>query len=544
MAGGFGGDDEDFDYNDDEELSALDELEEQLAKEQLAEQQLENEDDDEGGDSDESKDDEETLAVEHDDGRPDTTGMGPLEKWLFKRDERRLEPKIKKLMEKIPGRTSAFEPTILPWEKRNLDKARRHKKFKKQVKYLDDTIQKLKFAKNTKRLNWVINFLMAAWPILLIGLLIIVAIGVIGYIMPWLFPAEDGSTPDSGSPAFGITGNDFHGIRTWYRDDEKARGELTQEYVALLTDNYDLIVGVHTINVDGTEYYVEISVAEDSIPAEDYDYSDLEDLSTNYPELYSYIEGVADKMEVADNGVDLSTTLEESLDNVKYFGFNPLVLAFGGLDDLVEDYIVTHYDFVAKDGTGNVIALEKTEIDEFVSDNIMIFDEEDGLDLDKYIVRTEKIFVKDYLIDGDDKMVDNVAKHDYVGMAFMAKRDVTFTQLSFIASYVNLGFNMTMSNYDINVILPLIEVMTGEDTGVTQYTYKTIIPQTVLEYNYTEIPDDVSLYQLAREDQYADLVKINDDLVYEYDEDEGLVLHFNNPSHEAFICIEFETLWR
>jgi len=288
-----------------------------------------------------------------------------------------------------------------------------------------------------------------------------------------------------------------------------------------------LIAGSHSIG----EYNVTITITD-----EDYD---VQKLAEN-TELSAYVSGVAKLMYSADNeGASAPEDLNTTLDGVKYFGFDESVLKSDDLKTLVADYITTHYEFVANSSGASVdSATIKGDVDSWITEQI-------NLDQDKYKVRTEKVFIKDYLINGDDKKVENVTRHDYIGMAFMAKRDVTFTQLSFTTAFIEDGFEMTMTKDGSNISLPKTEEMTSADTGVKQYTYKTTISQSVTAYNYVALPEnEISIFSLAGNDAYADLLVADESGIYAYNEGEGLVGHFNNPSHETFLCVEFDTLWR
>ena len=138
MAGGFGGDDEDFSqYEDEEEL------------------------DEESEESEDEEDEEESFADESD--------MDPIQKKIFELEEKRLKPKLKNMLEKVNTRQV---PLLTPFEKRDFDKAKKHKNLKKDVTAITLALGTKKAQFSSK----VMSTIAPAIPVICYALLIFLAI--------------------------------------------------------------------------------------------------------------------------------------------------------------------------------------------------------------------------------------------------------------------------------------------------------------------------------------------------------------------------------
>jgi hypothetical protein len=131
-------------------------------------------------------------------------------------NERLLKNKLKKIFRDIGLTRTRLKPN----EQKIVKQAKQHKKLKKDVTNIETALKANKLRSFSK--------LMSASPALMtifmygfFIFLIIVVVASVGSIFSWLFGGETG-----GNVAFGVTGDDFYGVRMVYQDDEKANKQI------------------------------------------------------------------------------------------------------------------------------------------------------------------------------------------------------------------------------------------------------------------------------------------------------------------------------
>ncbi|MBR2969507.1 MAG: hypothetical protein IKC49_00430 [Clostridia bacterium] len=486
MAGGFGGDDPQG-YDEDSEV-----IEEQ-----------------------EEIEDEEQEEI--DDG--EYYGMTKAE---YEAEERNLTKQLKEMMPKFgvgtPTTGSKKLPIYTPNEMKTMNGAKRHPKLKPFIKQIKDKMKQVRIELTKKIFNGLISIISTLMPVIMVALIILGAIGGVYYLFSYLFPSDDGAPP-TGNSLNGVTGVDFYGIRTWYRDADLARGELAREYIAVLENS---VVAISDIN----GYTVDIAVGEDAELTEDFNYNefDAELFSENYATLAGYVGGVADLMYPIDNeGAEIPANLKDKLDGIKYFGLDASILT--NLESLVEEYITNNYSFTIKDAEGNEITDGSVSVD-ISSIDLSMLDS----------TRTEKLFIKDYLIDGDTAKVSGIEKLNYAGFAFMAKRNVVIEDLSMNISFIDDTFGFSMKNNGVEISTRKVDEMNVND--INMYTYENSGDISVVAYSYSELEGN-ALYQLPNLQAPSELEGIQT-----INTDSGLIGEFNNPSAEMFLFVENETIWR
>ncbi len=481
-----------------------------------------------GGDDPQGYDEEPEVdeimeeSEEEEDSEDEESYPGGMTKEEYEAEERNLTKQLKEMMPKFgvgtPTTGSKKLPFYTPNEMKTMNGAKRHPKLKPFVKQIKDKMKQVRIEQTKRIFNVLISVISALLPVILVVLLIIGAIGGVYYLFSYLFPSEDGAPP-VGNSIDGITGADFYGIRTWYRDENLARGELVREYVEILEESVSAIS-----NIAG--YTVEVIVGEGTELPDDYDFSEfnIESFSENYQPLAGYVGGVADLIYPIDNeGAVAPADLSGKLDGIKYFGLDESVLL--DLEGLVKEYITTNYNFKVKDSEGNEITDDSASVD--IS----------SIDLStSATTRTEKLFVKDYIINGDDAKVSEIVKLDYAGFTFMAKRDVVIEDMSMFISFIDEGFEFKIFNNGAEIDVKKTDEMNVND--IMQYTYEMNDEVSIGAFSYSEL-EYSSLYELRDlhvDSEVAGVKTINTDT--------GLVGVFTNTTDEPFLFVENKVEWR
>lgn len=448
MAGAFGGDD----YEDEEEL---DETEEDI--EETEDEKSEEESEDE---EDETSDEDE---------------MNAIQKKIFELEEKRLKEKLPKILQKV--QSSQLPIIVNPLDKKSYEKAKKHKNLKPQVAAIDLAL----LAKKAQLASKVMSTVAPALPyigigaLILIGLLVVVAF--VASIMPWLFP--DDNLGEAGGSEFGIKGDKFYGVRTIYTDEELAKVGLLEHYSSIIenvresvqTSTYQIsregdANGDGTVEEGETEKYnvsvkfilPELTVAE----GEEFDYSTFvaDDFLTNNADLEGYfnlLKAMSEVVYASDNATNaIPTDLNEVLSGIKYFGLNNLLVnttesnAENDVDDILVNYFAneTNYSIIAtKQGETEPAGITLTEQEKTSLDLITRIKENvnstmNGIEL----IRTEKLFIKDYILESEDDKVSGISKQNYISAIFMPKQDVNITKFSFFLTFAPEGTTMKLVN--------------------------------------------------------------------------------------------------
>ncbi len=413
-------------------------------------------------------------------------------------------------------------------------------------KYMPTRVIELELKmKQRKAQFWakVKSILAVAVPfILVLGFILLIAAlvgAVLEAMFPWLFGGSSGNGGMS-SPN-GIKGADFYGIRTIYRDQEKSQNELIKNYA-------NTIVEIKTdLDADGG---LQITInllpdAEKTLPAEDYDYSQF---AADYSgtNLYNLVNLIADTVYLADNPEGTASTFSDKIAGIKYFGYNQAISE--EISNKVRDYLLGKSGAISLD-EGNETQPTSQALGEKISASINPTAQQ----------RTEMVYVKDYILEGDEDYAKNIAAENYLAFIFMPKKGVNFSELSFnLGNIENIGDLKVYLNGENGAELTPYLFLEGENYQDTIYQveYTQNLSAAVfanIESGVTSadnpLADGLSLYEILNSNLTKDFYlklpaaesETND--VYTYVAD-GVGLRFENQTDSKFYCAEHETLWK
>lgn len=472
------------------------------------------------------------------------------QKMQQKMEEKILKNKLRATMARLAGGA-----TMLNMEEKNtMKKAKKHEGLK-----TDRNLVNTMLIANNLKLKMKA---MSASPILpyigygaLILLAIIFIIVIIGYLMPWLFPGE---TEGGVGSQFGIKGNDFYGARMVYKDEELAKINMIEDYVELVQMGIDEANEVATPNVKLTINIV--------MPDEEFSYEEFDEtaFSGSYPVLYSTITEIAKVIYKADTGSSASGTLLEITGGIPYFGIVQVDENSDGKDDitaLIEEAIINNSTFESS-GSGSGESGEgegESEVDASDIENAKTAISEALSPLftaEKYTIRTEKLFVKDYILSGEDMMKD-IAKQNYIAFIFMPRKSVTFNKFSFSIGGADLTeFTISLKNNGSEITLKKDDAdYSTDESGETQsYIYTTGdtlsvsagVFEDIDENNLEALSEGLSLFDIVESvDNYSTYLETGtgeSSISYYTIKKNGVVVELSNA--EAFNFVEFETLWQ
>ncbi len=457
----------------------------------------------------------------------------------FMLEEKLLKNKLKLIFSEVAvGGRMSYKPS----EKDTIKKAKAHPNLKKDIAGINLLFLANKAKTTAKAISSSPAMVYVFYGVLIL-FLIIAVIAIIASIMVWLFPAENGD--GTVSSAFGVTGADFYGARMIYADNLKARSSIIENYVEFVEDGIVRAEQITTITAGGEDYKVTLNIDHITTP-EEYDYSNFDEteFKTNHQNLYGLVLAVAKNTYKVDNGSDYSgTTLVDCVDGIKYFGFGNM----SAVAPFIAEEIITRDSIVAENSQGEAVA-----------DLTILGSIEDALEQQltnmfnsnpAYAIRTEKLFVKDYILESDDARVSGLTKENYVAMIFMAKKDVRFTKFSFAVG------NADLTNFEISMGGVAIET-DGNNLGTEEnqsYIYSSNLAN-VLANKFTDI-DTENLKALSSGMSLFDVVENVDNhsiylqsavdansVSYLTIKKNGVVVNLSNS--EAFNFVEWETVWK
>ena len=594
MAGGLGGNDEDFeDYKDGDiinqisewldniedagELDGAEEYIESAFREGLIDDvgyeellnkvtsrlQLSEDDDESEDDTIEDSDLETDLKSEI---LKKVPGVGKVIE--YKQEEKKIEKVLEEAENELSNR---FVPYLKSKEKDALEKGKKHPKLWKKITGFLKTFgsKVMEFIRNNS--TWLL-------PLAIILLVIFVGIPIIVAVALWpikwlLWPDDDSAGPGGsgggGSAAFGVTGDDFYGVRTIYTDDEKARVGLLEEYSTIIDNSIEQTITVEKLKTITTgsgedeisktykvSVVVDLTIPQTKVEGEeptDFDYSTFEEESfkTTYLEYYTLLNAVAEKVYVYDNPTgSIPETLLEKLNGIKYFGLDAIVGE--EIKTIIYNKLLTIYDVEVFNQTENKV--ENGEIKTELKNQLKTDLENDinvklGEVLAPYTARSEKLFIKDFILSDSDDMMNDITEENYVCWIFMPKTAVEFEQVSFYIKHNNIEkFAIKLFNNSEEITLKKDNADFG-DENVSIYTYfAKNLNEDVNMYENIEITNlealkqGVSLSEIIRNENLNNekYLTLNADGVYTFVKN-GMRVEFE--SLEKFYCSEVETKW-
>ncbi len=458
-------------------------------------------------------------------------------KKMFEFEEKILKNKLKLILAKISKGSLYLNID----EKKTVKKSKDHPNLKKQINIINAIllINRAKAAAKAMSTS-------PSWYYIGIGalilLLIICVISILSYIIPNLFPDQSNNLESM----FGVSGEDFYGIRTVYKDDEKAGYTIIEDCVELVENGIAEAKTITSISGTGgsANGTLEITI---SMPDEEYDYSTFDEnsFSSQYGVLYSTIFDIAKEVYKVDNSTSFAgSNIVECVNGILYFGFDQTIME--SVDDIISTAISNNSNFVV-DGEGSV---SKTDVDNQISSKLTALYSQD-----KYNIRTEKLFVKDYIFEDDESKMKGAEKQNFVAFIFMPKNNVTFKKLSFTASATSLeGLEIKVTNNGEEIKLNKDNQNLADAETSQAYIYQTGLFFSEQCNAFTDI-DTNNLNALSSGLSLFDIVETvsNYSLYLESVTSENSVNYFTikkngmvaNLSHsEPFYFVEFETTWK
>lgn len=508
MPGRFGGD---YDQYDDEELDDddLNNLEED-----------EEEEDDEELDEEESDELEEEIEGE----------IKEEDSKKTRANNRAIENRLKRIRRTAPYR---FYPHFTISERVFLNKAR--KTHPRQVASLERLMLRRKDVFRLKSMSAG-----SSVPyILIFALILVVAVFVIAALGSLLsFLSGDDPSDGTASAQFGVNGEDFYGVRVVYTDSELAEIKIVENYINTIQN------AVESIESEDLDITIDF-------PAEDFDYStlDLEAFASDYASAYQIFARVVDTIyrqdaeSMGDTAND-ELTIQEKIDAIRYFGLN------SDLANEIASVISSHindqdlYTIQSDEETGeDILAVEQQ-----IADGILLYFTENDF------VRLEKYFIKDYIFESAEDMMENIVAEEYVAMIFMPKTQVQFSRFSFIVSLTNLDtFNLYVQQGS-EIVNFTSEQLTSAEDGAESNLYSTDDDLNITAQVYENI-DINNLNYLSAGMSLLDI--LNGEIDYNIylntatNQEEEVILTFKQDgvityfeAEDDFIFVEYETSWQ
>lgn len=437
--------------------------------------------------NDEEQDDEE-LDEQADEREEEQDEQEEMQAQLNKRVEERKDlNRLKKIIKTAPYR---FYPHLTKEEKNLVHRMK--KKQPTEVVRLEQVMAQRKqafWAKVKAIITPAIPFII--FGIIAIGIIMIVVV-IIGFLFPWLFPGDEnlGGGDGAASP-FGIKGDKFYGARAVYKDDELSRNGLIEQYVDIVETSVEKLQAetyTEMVEVEGENKTFDVKLTINlTLPAKDFDYSnlDLTKFASDYAVLYNVVEDMAKLSYKVDNdGAEAPADLVETLDGIKYFGFNEYMIGESIDDDKDFDNNIIEivYDALTENG---VITLEEklqsatdyaeaTNVTmENIDDNIRR-DLVDLINVNENKVRAEKLFIKDFILEDAESYMEGIEKKNYVALIYMPKENVNFSYVSYMITIDKTAdFSMILTNNGSEISLTKNDGENwGEEEDPAELTYK------------------------------------------------------------------------
>lgn len=452
-----------------------------------------------------------------------------LEQEMLEQEELERQAKIAELrgkLNKIKSRLqkAQFHLAYLPSERRTVKQA---KQFK-ELQVLRESVHALHLKKLAKTVEMIIeniHYIAIGVLIALAVLIVIIAVAaIVANIFAWL---QSDSDKKEMNAVAGASGSLFYGNRVVYEDAEQAHISMLKDYASIVGE---CVQAVENENAD-----IDILI---EVPTDNYDYKNLP-TDTNYQSAYKVVKDMLNTSFIYDN----PETTEENLQSmpivditagIKYFGFDD-ALNEQIKGKIMEIFILTEmYEYNAPSENG----LTVEEINTLIENKISSL-----LDGEKYNYRVEKLFVKDYIFNSAEDMMENIVEKNYKCMIFMPKKSVNFTSFSFIVVGVDENFVMTINGKNFNK-----KIFYTDEDGTIAYEYYLRTTEQAGEFadidknNLTLLATETSLFDVFKMDNYTTFlqgIEQNEQTVYTY-KSSGLKVEFDNGEDGAFMFAEAE----
>ena len=373
----------------------------------------------------------------------------------------------------LPSKTS-----LTPSEEKTMTDAAKYPELLGLTTKIRTKVMANKVKAEVGKKSWGAAIVAAVAVLLLIVLLVVVC------AVPVQALSGDGET------AAGVSGEGFYGIRMVYKDEERAKNDLIENYLAVVEHAIESVAGK---SVDGETITIDIDMLDEG---DEIDYATFEN---DYPELSPIVLKIAQVVSAADNGSTSAATLEECLSEINYFGLPK-----------------------------NEVNKIASDISDFIEASAGISSDVSGLinsNLGEFTTRTEMYYIKDYIFKSAEEMQSGVEAQQYVAFIFMPKRNVEFKSVSFKV----VGENLDGINCDLTYnqsALNLVEDSRNyndEESGLVRKIYEYTSGVSVSAFqdidtgNVDVLSDGLSLYDIFNSDELnSDLYLTNGESVEVY----------------------------
>ncbi len=337
-----------------------------------------------------------------------------------------LKNQLTELRKKLRGR---LLPVLSPSEKHLVSKGRR--KYPNLVKRINSSLK----AKQD-RLKFFLSIL-GTIVVVALGLFIVIFLAVaIGAwfdsMFSWLYGGDDSKGISSDTPI--MTGANYYGLRAIFRDEEQARADLINQYVDIVDNAID------SVEAGAQDYSLTINI---DLPVE-YDFASFEELTfaSEYPELYTIIagngttNGIVDIVYLNDNPQGTAVELYEQLDAIMYFGLSSELNS--EVANLLINYINSNDLYsINSESSG----MDNSQIETNIENSINQYF------TNASTVRTEKLYIRDYIFSGSDKGINNLVRENYISAIYMPLTNVSVSDFEIVLG----GENIDLSTFAITV---------------------------------------------------------------------------------------------
>lgn len=443
---------------------------------------------------------------------------------------------------------------------------RKSKSFPELKKERNNITKQLTFNKTAKRMKTSMVTSFGSSGLMVIGIIVgvVLIVAIIMSLLPqWLVEkmfgvtiSEEDGLPELGGSEFGITGEDFYGARVIYKNNEKATTTIIEDYVELVETSITKAQSITTITKDDKTFEIAVTINL-TIPSEDFKYEDFneEQFKSSYSDLYDVIYNIAKTTYKIDNSTDFTgTSLVECVDGIKHFGYNETIMnAVKETDDTekvsVMDLVLGKSSFgITKNPTiedGETLpTVEKADIDAKIKEELTTVYGDT-----KYNQRTEKLFIKDVILENSDSKIKNLGEENFVAFIFMPKTNVTFNSISFTIAADSLkDYTLKLTNNGNEISLEKDDSMKVESSEIYFYLSDENLNESVNTFNDIDtnklnaLSAGVSLFDIVenKELDYTKYLQVNENNILTAKKN-GMVAEMNNA--EKFSFSEREVVW-
>ncbi|MCQ2556207.1 MAG: hypothetical protein MJ149_02635 [Clostridia bacterium] len=302
--------------------------------------------------------------------------------------------------------------------------AKKFKNLRPEASILEKQMLTKLYEKIAKCAKWL------AYALLSVGLIFIIRFFFtsIGAFFDSIFGGGGGSS-DTANSQFGVQGTDFYAVRTVYKDDEQATKDIVEDYISYVSGS---VAKAKARIEENPDYSLTITL---EIPTESIAENVLDETKEEFGALRTVLGYLVEEAYLYDNPSGPLNGLTDRVNAIKYMG--------------IDEYLKTQFTTILTDtanGKGlyqyfTVEDKEHTPIDVTETVNTSV----NEVMSEAKLARTEKLYIKDYVLDGEGRMSD-IAKEQYLAAIFLPRRNLTFTQL-----YVAV-WNTDRSNFEMHIV--------------------------------------------------------------------------------------------